>query len=157
MSGVVPLKDIARDATARLLSRGLGRHLYQLGMVAVPEVTLPNGRRADLVALGRNGDIWIIEIKSSVEDFRTDTKWREYRAFCDRFYFASHIDVPQEIFPDEAGFMLADGFGAHLMRENDRQPMPAPTRKALTIELARLASARLLGFTDPEGRFAEGY
>lgn len=151
------LEGIARDQAARVLARGLTRHLYQLGMTAIPEVVLPNGRRADLAALGRTGEIWIIEIKSSVEDFRTDTKWRDYRAYCDRFFFASHVDVPQDIFPEDAGFILCDGFGAGIVRHIDRQPLPGPTRKALTIELARLASLRLMTLTDPDARFHDGF
>ena len=151
------LEGIARDQAARVLARGLTRHLYQLGMTAIPEVVLPNGRRADVAALGRTGEIWIIEIKSSIEDYRTDTKWRDYRPFCDRFFFASHIDVPQDIFPEDAGFILCDGFGAGIIRQNDRLALPGPTRKALTIELARLASLRLMNLTDPDARFHDGF
>lgn len=153
--GVTRLDGIARDAAARLLARGLSRHLYQLGLTAIPEFVLPNGRRADLVGLAGNGEIWIIEIKSSIEDFRTDTKWREYRPFCDRFFFASHVDVPQEIFPEDAGFILCDGFGAEIIRHDAKLPLAAPTRKALTIALARLASARLLALTDPDARLPD--
>jgi hypothetical protein len=150
---ITPLAGVARDARARLLARGLVRHLCQLGLTAIPEVVLPNGRRADLAALGRSGEIWIIEIKSSVEDFRTDTKWRDYLPFCDRFFFASHVDVPPEIYPEEAGFILCDGFGAEIIRQNQRSPLAGPTRKALTIDLARLASLRLMMLGDPEARF----
>lgn len=152
MTGAVePLDGVARDATARLLARGLCRHFVRLGMTAIPEVVLPNGRRADLAALGRKGEIWIVEIKSSVEDFRTDTKWRDYLPFCDRFFFATHLGVPAGIFPEDAGFILCDGFGAEVIRQHERVPLAGATRKAFTIELARLASARLMALTDPEG------
>lgn len=151
------LEGVARDTTARLLARGLGRHLFQLGMTAVSEVVLPNGRRADLAALGRTGEIWIIEIKSSVEDFRADSKWRDYLPFCDRFYFASHLDVPQEIFPEDVGLILSDGYGAEIIRHHERTPLAGPTRKALMIELARLASLRLMTLTDPDARFPQRF
>jgi hypothetical protein len=154
--GVSRLDGIPRDQAARVLARGLMRHLYQCGMTAIPEVILPNGRRADLVALGRKGEIWIIEIKSSIEDFRTDTKWREYRAFCDRFFFASHLDVPQDIFPEEAGFFLCDAFGADIIRDTGPRALAPATRKALTIYLARVASLRLMAARDPEARFSGG-
>jgi hypothetical protein len=149
---VEPIGGVARIETARLLARGLTRYLYHLGLTAIPEVVLPNGRRADLAALHRSGEIWIIEIKSSVEDFRTDAKWRDYRGYCDRFFFASHVDVPAGIFPEEAGYILCDGFGAEIMRQSEKTPLAGATRKVLTIELARLASARLLALTDPEAR-----
>lgn len=144
-----------RDGMARWLARGLARHFALHDMAVIPEVTLPNGRRADLVVLSRRGDIHIVEIKSSVEDFRTDTKWREYLAYCDRFSFATHPDVPSGIFPEEVGLILADGFGAEIMRESPALALPAATRKALTIQLARLASARLSALSDPEGRYPD--
>lgn len=150
MSGVAAFDAAGRDGVARLLARGVTRHLIQHGFVATPEVILPNGRRADLMALGRGGEILIVEIKSSVEDFRTDAKWREYLGYCDRFYFASHVDVPGEIFPAEVGLILADAFGAEILREDGKRALSAPTRKALTTTLARLAAARLIALTDPE-------
>ena len=101
------------------------------------------GRRADLVAVMPKGDIWIIEIKTSIEDFRVDRKWPEYRLFCDRFFFATHPDVPADIFPEEAGFILSDGYGAEILREAPEHRLAAPTRKALTLRIARTSSARL--------------
>lgn len=151
MSGIQPL-DAARIEAARLLARGLSRHFALLGQSAIAEVILPNGRRADLMVLSRTGEIAIVEIKSSVEDFMTDRKWRDYRAYCDRFYFASHVGVPEAIFPTEAGFMLCDAFGAEIVRESERTPLPAPTRKALVVGLARLAMTRLTTLADPEAR-----
>lgn len=152
---VARLEGVARDAMARALARGLTRHLLQLGLTAIPEFVLPNGRRADLMALSDQGEIWIIEIKSSIEDFRTDGKWPEYRPYCDRFFFASHVDVPQEIFPEEVGFILCDAFGAEILRHDERRPLAAPTRKALTIGLARLASARIIALIDPDARIPD--
>lgn len=56
-------------------------------MAPVTEVSLANGRRADIAAVAASGEIWIVEIKSSIEDFRTDQKWPEYRDYCDRLFF----------------------------------------------------------------------
>jgi hypothetical protein len=114
-----------------------------MGAVAIPELPLATGRRADLVALTRKGDIWIVEIKSSVEDFRTDRKWPEYRLFCDRFFFATHPEVPAAIFPAEAGFILSDGYGAEMLREAPEHRLAAAARKALTLRIARAGAARL--------------
>jgi hypothetical protein len=138
-----PLADGRQSERAMLVRRGVQRLLAALGAVAFPELALATGRRADLVALTRKGDIWIIEIKSSVEDFRTDRKWPEYRLFCDRFFFATHPEVPAAIFPDEAGFILSDGYGAEMLREAPEHRLSSPARKALTLRLARAGLARL--------------
>lgn len=105
--------------------------------------------------LTRRGEVHIVEIKSSVEDFRTDSKWRDYLPFCEQFFFATHPDVPMAIFPDDVGLILADGFGAEIIRPSPQFPLAAGTRKALTIRLARLAATRLAGLADPEGRYPE--
>ena len=92
--------DGRQSQTALAVARGTTRLLHQLGFSAVSELPLPSGRRADLVALNSAGDIWIVEIKSSVEDFRADQKWMDYRAHCDRLFFATTLEVPCEIFPN---------------------------------------------------------
>ncbi len=126
------------------MRRGVQRLLQQMNAHVLPELSLATGRRADLVALARSGEIWIIEIKSSLEDFRTDRKWPEYRLHCDRFYFATHPDVPQDIFPHECGFILSDGYGAEVMREAPEHRLAAATRKAMMLRFARAGAARLL-------------
>jgi hypothetical protein len=127
-----------------LVRRGVQRLLSEMGAHVLPELSLATGRRADLVALTRTGDIWIIEIKSSVEDFRVDRKWPDYRQHCDHFFFATHPGVPAEIFPNECGFILSDGYGAEIMREAPQHRMAAATRKALMLRIARAGAARLL-------------
>lgn len=144
--------DSARAGMAALLARGVSRHLAQHGFLAIPEVPLPNGRRADLLAVGASGEIWIVEIKSSIEDFRLDRKWREYRGFCDRLFFASHAGVPEEIFPDDMGLILADGFDAEIRRDCAVTALKPATRKALLVQVAQLGARRLLLVNDPEFR-----
>ena len=85
-------------------------------MAIVSEVTLANGRRADVAAIGPNGEIWIVEIKSSLVDFQTDQKWPEYRDFCDRFFFAVGPQFPQQVLPAEAGLIIADRYGGEIAR-----------------------------------------
>lgn len=126
-----------------LVRRGVQRLLLEMGAVVLPELSLATGRRADLVAMTRRGDFWIIEIKSSIEDFRVDRKWPQYRLHCDRFYFATHPEVPAEIFPDEAGFILSDGYGAEIVREAPEHRMAAATRKALMLRFARTGASRV--------------
>lgn len=138
-----PLADGRQSARALMVRHGLLRHLAQNGIAALAELTLASGRRADLAALTRKGEIWIIEIKSSVEDFRADHKWPDYREFCDRFFFASHPDVPRDIFPDEAGFFLSDGYGADLLREAPEHRLAPHQRRAVTLAFSRAAALRL--------------
>src|SRR4029079_9888581 len=95
--------DGRQSATALKIARGTTRLLHSLGLSVVSELSLASGRRADLVALGGAGEIWIVEIKSSVADFRADQKWIDYRLHCDRLFFATSLDVPREIFPADAG------------------------------------------------------
>ena len=134
---------------ALAVARGVGRLMLARGFAVVHELPLATGRRADVVAVGANGEIWIVEIKSSIEDFRADHKWEEYRLSCDRLFFASHVDVPAEIFPEDAGFILADQFGAELLREAPEHKLAGATRKAMLVRIAQAAAHRLHGLIDP--------
>jgi hypothetical protein len=100
--------DGRQSPTALKVARGTTRLLHSLGFSVVSELPLASGRRADLVALSAGGDIWIVEIKSSVADFRADHKWLDYRLHCDRLFFATTLEVPCEIFPPDAGLIVAD-------------------------------------------------
>jgi hypothetical protein len=143
------LTDGRQSERALAIRRGTLRLLATLDLFGLPEVTLASGRRADVVAVSRSGEIWIVEIKSSKEDLRADTKWPEYQAFCDRLFFAAAQDVDEALFPDDAGLIIADTFGGVMVREAPLQPLPAATRKALLIRLSRLGAARLTSLTDP--------
>src|SRR5205814_3671448 len=102
--------------SAAFLTRGACRALEQLGYASLVEFPLANGRRADILALGKTGDLVIVEIKSSVADFRADRKWAAYREFADRLYFAVPNEFPALLIPEECGLIVADGFGAALLR-----------------------------------------
>jgi hypothetical protein len=143
-------------AGAVLLARGVCRSLEQLGYASLMEFPLANGRRADILALGRTGDIAIIEIKSSVADFRADRKWAAYRDFSDRLYFAVPNDFPRVLIPDECGLMVADSFGAALLRDGSMTKLDAGRRRALTLRFARIAATRLRRFLDPDAGRLDG-
>lgn len=140
---VNPLADGRQSERALMVRRGVQRLFLQLGHAVLPELSLASGRRADLIALTRSGEFWIVEIKSSIEDFRTDRKWPDYRAHCDRLFFATHPDVPAEIFPDACGFILSDGYGAEIVREAPEHKLAGATRKALMLRFARAGASRL--------------
>lgn len=129
---------------ARLLMRGTARLLLDLGITAIAEFTLPCGRRADLAGLGPKGEMVIIEVKSGVQDFRTDEKWPDYFAWCDRFYFAVSDRFPADILPDQTGLIIADGFGGAIVRESPVAKLAPARRKALTLKFARNAAERAL-------------
>ena len=147
--------DGRQSETALAVARGTARLLLSLGFSCVSELSLASGRRADLVALNSAGDIWIIEIKSSVADFRADQKWQDYRMHCDRLFFATAMDVPCEIFPPDTGLIVADAFGAHVVCEAPEHRLPAPTRKAILLAFARAASLRLQALADPNGAYGD--
>ena len=111
MQQILPV-DGRQSETALAVARGTGRLLLSLGFCCVSELPLPSGRRADIVAVDAGGEIWIVEIKSSVADFRADQKWMDYRLHCDRLFFATTLEVPCEIFPPDTGLIVADAFGA---------------------------------------------
>ncbi|MCK0206999.1 MmcB family DNA repair protein [Starkeya koreensis] len=150
LAGLVFPADGRQSETARGIQRGALRYLAACGMVGVPEFCLASGRRADIAALDARGQVWVVEIKSSIIDFRTDRKWRDYRLHCDRLFFAVGPDFPLDILPDDTGILVADPFGAGLVREAPHHPMPGATRKALTLRFARAAAGRLMGLMDPE-------
>ncbi|GJL86860.1 MAG: hypothetical protein DHS20C03_05690 [Minwuia thermotolerans] len=117
--------------------------LVQHDRPALTEVTLRNGRRADVMAIGRDGTVWIVEVKSSVADYRSDAKWQEYRDFCDRFFFAVPPDFPSEIIPDDCGLIIADTYDGAIVREAPDLKLNAARRKAVTLRFARMAAERL--------------
>lgn len=155
MTNPVPLPPLFGQndfEPARTICRGAIRLLHARGYAATTELPLPSGRRADIAAVGPSGEIWIVEVKSCRNDFRTDRKWTEYRAHCDRLFFAVDCEFPQDIIPEDAGLMVVDGYGGAILRETRAHPLPAAARKAVMLRIARLASSRLAAIADPKIR-----
>jgi len=134
----------SRPETTLGVTRGAARLLADMGYAPLLEVCLPNGRRADVMALGRKGDIVIVEVKSGIEDYRVDRKWPEYAPFCDAFFFAVAPEFPEGVLPDEPGLIIADAFGGAVMREAPMLTLAPARRKALTIAFGRLAAMRTM-------------
>ncbi|MEZ5828780.1 MAG: MmcB family DNA repair protein [Hyphomicrobiales bacterium] len=141
--------DGRQSEAAAALQRGVCRAFRALGHSVLTELPLANGRRADVVALSPSGDVLIVEIKSCLVDYRTDGKWHEYLEYCDRLYFAVDAEFPCEVIPDEAGLILADRYGAELVREPAEERLPAARRKAMMLTFARAAALRLQHHLDP--------
>jgi hypothetical protein len=147
--------DGRQSETALAVARGAARLLHAHGFCVVSELPLPSGRRADLVGLHSGGEIWIVEIKSSIADFRADQKWQDYRLHCDRLFFATTVEVPCEIFPSDAGLIVADAYGAEFRCEAPEHRLPAATRKSMMLLFARAAALRLQSLADPNGPYGD--
>jgi len=148
---IVEAFQTSRPAIAAAVARGTARLLHSFGFCTLAELPLASGRRADLVGLGADGEIVIVEIKSSVADFRADRKWPQYRRHCDRLYFATASDVPVEIFPPDAGLIVADAFGGSMTRDAPGHRIAPATRRSVLMRFARAAAWRLQAIGDPEG------
>ena len=133
------------DITAQL-ARGVSRVLHNHGLASVLEVPLANGRRADLMGLAAQGEIWIVETKSCLEDFSVDQKWPDYREFCDRFFFGVTEAFPKSLIPEDVGLIVADGFGGAILRDSPVRQLVGARRKAVTLLFARLAALRAAEF-----------
>ncbi|MCP8883260.1 MmcB family DNA repair protein [Devosia sp. XJ19-1] len=145
-----PIVDLRQSATALRVQRGVMRMLRaRHDMACYAEVPLRNGRRADVLAVGPKGEIWIIEIKSSLIDFQVDRKWPEYREFSDKFFFAKPPELDAEIFPQSEGLIVADGHDGAILRDSPDTPLAPARRKALMLKLARMGADRIHALMDP--------
>lgn len=131
------------------VARGVSRLLLERGFSPLTEFSLPSGRRLDVAAISDSGEIAAVEIKCSVADFKADEKWTEYLEYCDRYYFAVPDGFPVELLPADRGLIIADRFGAAIVRESGRAPVVAARRKALLIRFARVAAERIARVADP--------
>jgi hypothetical protein len=141
--------DRRQSPAAAALQRGVCRAFRAHGLAVVTELPLANGRRADVVALSQSGDVTIVEIKSCLADYRTDGKWQDYLDYCDRLYFAVNADFPCEVIPASAGLILADRYGAEIVRDSAEARLSAARRKAMMLSFARAAALRLQRHLDP--------
>ncbi len=135
---------------AAAILRGTMRLLLDLDLTALPEFTLGSGRRVDLMALGRDGRLVAVEVKSCRTDFLTDRKWPEYLDFADQFYFAVGPEFPHEILPADEGLIVADRYAASLIRPARQRTVAPARRRAVLLRFARTASFRLQGIVDPD-------
>ena len=145
------LPAFSRPETTGAVTRGAARLMASLGWAPIFEAPLPNGRRADILAVSPKGQFAIVEVKSCLEDYRCDQKWGDYAPFCDAFYFAVPPEFPREVIPEGPGLIVADAFGGAVLVEAPVSPLAPARRKALTIGFARLAALRAAGLPPPAG------
>lgn len=149
MTAASPAPQARPDITIAVC-RGACRLMRQSGRSVLREMPLPDGRRADIFAVGADGGLAIVEVKSSIDDWRVDTKWPDYLDWCDLLYFAVPVTFPSDLIPPEIGLIVADAYGGEILRHPARRPVAAARRKALLIDCARLASERLARLEDPD-------
>ncbi len=140
----------SEDDIASQITRGVSRYFRNLNNAVLTEMIFADGRRCDVITVDENGVISIVEVKSSVADFRSDGKWPEYRQWCDLFYFAVSTSFPRELIPEDCGLILADSYGADIFRDAPEDRLNAARRKALMLRFARVAAFRLQDKNDPD-------
>lgn len=144
------------DGTALAVARGTLRLFHRHDMNGILEVPLPNGRRADIMAIDGAGRLTIVEIKCSRADLLGDMKWPDYFDYCDRYYWAVPSGFDTSLFDSEAlwptrtGLIVADQYDAELVRAAPFEPLAAARRKAETLRFARRAARRLSALADPD-------
>ncbi|WP_288349947.1 MmcB family DNA repair protein [uncultured Thalassospira sp.] len=136
---------ISRPQITAEVTTSVCRLLYHHQMSCLTELRLGNGRRLDVLALEAKGELWAVEVKSSVEDFRADQKWQSYLDYCDRFFFAVPMDFPRDLIPEDVGLIVADRFEAAIIRQCEESLLSAARRKKLLISFGQTAAARLQG------------
>jgi hypothetical protein len=141
--------DMPRVRPGQLLARGVSRHLLGHDFVTLEEVVPAPGLRVDVMALGPKGEIWVVECKSGRADFLTDRKWQGYLEWCDRFFWAVDADFPTDLLPQGTGLILADGYGAEILRMGPETPLAAARRRVMVQKFARHAALRLQALRDP--------
>ena len=132
------------------ITRGVMRHFGQIGLSSLSEFSPVKGLRVDIIALGLLDEIWIVECKSSQNDFKSDKKWQNYLDWCDRYFWAVDGKFPIDILPSDTGLIIADAYDASILREAPLNKLSAARRKKVTKLIARSACNRLLTHTDPK-------
>jgi hypothetical protein len=147
-------KQLRFPERAALIRRAAARLCGRLDWVPLHEVALPNGRRADILALRPDGGFVCIEVKSGPRDFLVDSKWPDYRDYADALFFAVDTDFPRDLLPAEAGLIVTAGLEAELIRDAPSHPVAPARRRALLQRFAWLAAGRLAAVEDPAGFLA---
>jgi hypothetical protein len=136
------------------VARGVTRLFCRQDLFAICEMPLPNGRRADLMAIDPKGELTIVEIKVAKADLLGDGKWTDYLDYCDRFFWAvpphlAHFLEEERFLPENAGLIVADRYDAAVVREAAERPLATARRKAELLRFARRAARRLAAQIDP--------
>ena len=141
---------LAQLQPGQLLARGVARHLAEHGFVSVEELVPARGLRVDVMGLGPRDEIWIVECKSSRADYASDAKWRGYLEWGDRFFWAVDTAFPTDLLPAESGLIIADAYGAEILRMPQESRLAPARRKVMMRKFAFHAARRLQALRDPD-------
>ncbi|MDP4593714.1 MAG: MmcB family DNA repair protein [Beijerinckiaceae bacterium] len=144
------LVDGRQSEIAAAVSQGVRRLFRSSGISSVCEFTLNNGRRADIAGIGPNGLVYIVEIKSSIQDLRSDNKWTDYIGYCDFFHFAAPPELDPGIFPENAGLIAGDSYGAEVVRAAQEAKIGPARRRSILLDFAHHAAGQLHALHDPQ-------
>ncbi|WP_227269799.1 MmcB family DNA repair protein [Roseobacter weihaiensis] len=142
-------EDLQCFQPGQLLARGTSRLMSSHGFCTVEELVPARGLRVDVMALGAKSEIWVIECKSSWADFRSDSKWRGYLEWCDRFFWAVDAAFPTELLPDDTGLIVADAYGGEIIRMGPERRLAPARRKSVVQTFGSTAARRLQALRDP--------
>jgi hypothetical protein len=131
------------------ICRGVCRHLTDLGYSVLTEFRLISNRRVDVIGLDKGGNFIVVEVKSSVPDFRADEKWPDYRSFADKLYFAVANGFPIQLLPPSCGIIIADAYNAVIFQDSPPAKMNAARRRTQILRFAQTAADRLHRMRDP--------
>ena len=137
--------NTADHIPAERITGAIARMFIERGDACLREFTLRSGRRVDLIAIGSGGEITIVEVKSSRQDFISDRKWQEYSEWADRFYFAVAEGFPRDLLPgpDESGIIITDGFDCLEVQPAPLAKLAGQRRNHVTRRLAHVAMRRI--------------
>jgi len=138
--GPLPASDICR---------GVCRHLTDLGYSVLTEFRLISNRRVDVIGLNKGGNFIVVEVKSSVPDFKADEKWPDYRSFADKLYFAVANGFPIQLMPPTCGTIIADAYNAVIFQDSPQIKMNGARRRTQILRFAQTAADRLHRTRDP--------
>jgi hypothetical protein len=139
------------------LARGTGRMLRSLDHAVLTEFVPARGLRVDVISLGPKGELWIVECKSGRADFQSDRKWQGYLEWCDRYFWAVDGDFPIDLLPQDTGLIMADSYGAEILRMAPETRLAPARRTKIQRDFARTAALRLQGLYDPDGLSGVGF
>lgn len=86
--------------------------------------------RADVFVLAMTGHIVIVEVKSSVTDFRADTKMEGYLEFCNQFYLA----MPKPVYERVKAKITIEGAGVFILSEDGTKIVKTLPAKNYQVE-----------------------
>ncbi|HHB80655.1 MAG TPA: DNA repair protein MmcB-related protein [Aliiroseovarius sp.] len=144
------MDDVTDKKPGQLLARGVCRALATHGFVTIEAFVPQRGFRVDVMALGPKGELWVVECKSSRADFTSDSKWQGYLDYCDRYFWAVDASFPRELLPAETGLIIADSYGAEIVRDAPEAKLAPARRKVLIQKFAQHAARRLQALRDPK-------